>query len=128
MSLCKDTQCFYIWNKIITNLYFSWQVIGSGRGISPQPSHRTVHESLPSHGSSCSITGQLRPFGHWFIGTNCDFISVNSLFPFYWLDILLKTNKPNPLLLFHYKRFFTTTIWSATIASYDLCMSASYLS
>ena len=31
-------------------------LIGSGRGISPLPSHRTVSESLPSHGSSCSLS------------------------------------------------------------------------
>ena len=31
-----------------------WHIIGSGGGISPLPSHRTVRESLPSHGSSCS--------------------------------------------------------------------------
>lgn len=31
-------------------------LIGSGRGISPLPSHRTVRESLPSHGSSCSLS------------------------------------------------------------------------
>jgi len=28
-------------------------IIGSDKGISPLPSHRTVRESLPSHGSSC---------------------------------------------------------------------------
>lgn len=27
--------------------------IGSGKGISPVPSHRTVRETLTSHGSSC---------------------------------------------------------------------------
>ncbi len=31
----------------------SKSMIGSGKGISPPPSHRTVRESLPSHGSSC---------------------------------------------------------------------------
>ena len=27
--------------------------IGSGKGIAPSPSHRTVRETLTSHGSSC---------------------------------------------------------------------------
>jgi hypothetical protein len=31
----------------------SYYEIGSGGGISPLPSHRTVREALTSHGSSC---------------------------------------------------------------------------
>ena len=32
------------------------ELIGSDRGISPLRSHRTVHEPLNSHSSSCSVT------------------------------------------------------------------------
>ena len=31
----------------------SQMTIGSGKGIAPSPSHRTVRETLTSHGSSC---------------------------------------------------------------------------
>ncbi|CAN1577149.1 hypothetical protein MCERE19_04085 [Spirosomataceae bacterium] len=42
--------------KVKLNLIaFKWQIfqIESGEGISPSPSHGTVREDLPSHGSSC---------------------------------------------------------------------------
>jgi len=35
-------------------------VIGSSKGISPPPSHRTVLESLPSYGSSYAIASTFR--------------------------------------------------------------------
>ncbi len=38
------------------NLRAKLALIGSGKGISPLPSHRTVRESLPSYGSCACCT------------------------------------------------------------------------
>ena len=85
--------------------------------ISPQPSRNSVLESLLSYSLSrqnwnsyCKITDQLRSLGHRLPGTNCDFVLVNSLFPYNgWTSYLTITSqtlrssfitKPSSLLLF----------------------------
>src|SRR5665647_3796190 len=43
------------------------RIVESHKGVAPLCSHRTVRESLPSHGSSCLITNVLLHYGC----TNC---------------------------------------------------------
>ena len=45
---------FYV--HVAMSVQIAFPIVGSRKGVSPSRSHRTVHETLASHGSSYSVT------------------------------------------------------------------------
>ena len=73
-----------------------------GKGISAQASHRTVLETLTSHGSSHSV----------IIKNQLLYWTKLNRPTFRWLLFLVQTNELNPSLHSHYRNFITTMIQS----------------
>jgi hypothetical protein len=83
---------------VSSELFSEWPTVESPKGVTPLGSHGTVRESLPSYGSSCSITNVFLHYGYTNLLAVISFQIKRS--SHCWLSLEQKPNRLSPLL--HY--------------------------